>query len=146
MAGMPVGLQAHPERKVNADSRNNVEAVAPVEALANSSNSASNTPPMDEATNPITGLLLTALVIFTAIAVSGGKSAKWKLLNLLVIVGFSTLGFFVSFAFNEWSINSSLGVTVAIPLIASCGIASALVCIRQNKKRRASNASHHRLL
>jgi hypothetical protein len=90
---------------------------------------------VDQATNPIAGFLLLGFIIFAAVAVNGGEGAKWKLLNLLIVLGFAGVGFIISFAFNEWSDSSALAVAVAVPIIAAFGIASASVCMRQNKKR-----------
>jgi hypothetical protein len=49
---------------------------------------------MDQAANPnpMASVFLVGLIVLTCIALIGGKGAKWKLLNLLIIIGFMAAG------------------------------------------------------
>jgi hypothetical protein len=60
-------------------------------------------------------VLLAGLIVVSALAIAGGKGAKWKLLNLIVILGFMGLGLFIGYAAGVWGKNMEIGATRPYP-------------------------------
>lgn len=82
--------------------------------------------------NPIGGLFLLALIVLAIFAIVGAKESKWKLLNLLIIVGFTGLGLLVGFLIGG---NTATGGHLSAALMAPVGAVGAFGCIRRNKMR-----------
>jgi hypothetical protein len=82
--------------------------------------------------NPIGGVFLLALIVLMILAVVGAKESKWKLLNLLIIVGFMGLGLLAGFLIGG---NTAIGGHVSAALMTPVGAVGAFVCIRRNKIR-----------
>jgi len=80
-------------------------------------------------------LPLILLVICAVLAVAGAKGAKWKLLNVAIIVGFMVLGFGIGWLLGLWGGNMTIGAEAAVPLSLLLGALGGLGCIRRNKWR-----------
>ena len=81
------------------------------------------------------GILLLVLLLLSAFAVIGGRGAKWKLLNFLIIVAFMGAGFCIGFGLGAWGGNMVIGGHAAAPLMILLGAVGAYGCIRHNKQR-----------
>jgi asparagine N-glycosylation enzyme membrane subunit Stt3 len=85
--------------------------------------------------NPMGSVFLVGLIVLTCIALIGGKGAKWKLLNLLIIIGFMATGLLVGFALGAWGGSAEIGGHAAASLTILLGCVGAFGCIRRNKRR-----------
>jgi hypothetical protein len=85
--------------------------------------------------NPMGVVFLVAMVILSIMAIFGAKGAKWKMLNLLIILGFAAFGLGLGAAAGAWAGNSALGGHIAAAIIFPFGAIGALGCLRRNKRR-----------
>jgi hypothetical protein len=90
--------------------------------------------------NPVGGLFLLLLIVLTVWAIFGAKGAKWKLLNLLIIVAFVGVGLGLGYLAGLWSSNMAIGAHFSVLLATLLGSAAAYVCLRRNGKRSALHA------
>ena len=76
-------------------------------------------------------------------AVVTAKGAKWKLINLGVIVGLIFVGLLTGLVAGMWARNNALGVDIALPLAIMLGFVGGLGCYRRNnwREKRATAAS-----
>jgi hypothetical protein len=63
---------------------------------------------------------LLAMVAMTIAAVVTAKGAKWKLINLGIIVGLISLGLFTGLAAGLWARNNALGAYIALAIRHGC--------------------------
>jgi len=96
---------------------------------------------MDANQNPFGGILLLLLVALTVWAIIKGKGMKWKLLNLLIIVGSIAFGLGTGFAAGMWSDNMSFGGHLGLALGSLFGVVGAYECVSLNKRRNAIAAA-----
>lgn len=80
-------------------------------------------------------VLLAGLIVVAALAIAGGKGVKSKLLNVIIILGFMSLGLFIGYAAGMWGKNMEIGAEAALPLSISLGLVAAIGCLRRNKTR-----------
>jgi hypothetical protein len=80
-------------------------------------------------------VLLAGLIVVSALAIAGGKGAKWKLLNLIIILGSMGLGLFIGYVAGMWGKNMEIGAAAALPLSILLGLVAAIGCLRRNKTR-----------
>jgi hypothetical protein len=86
------------------------------------------------------GFWLVALVVLSGWAIIEGQGAKWKVLNLVIILAFMAGGFGIAVALVRiWGGNPEIGGHAAVPLMILLGCVGALGSIRRNKMR-AKNA------
>ena len=77
-------------------------------------------------------VFLLALIILSIFAIAGAKGLKWKLLNLLIIVGFMAGGLTIGLAVGG---DSATGGHLAAALMPPLGAVGAFACLRRNKRR-----------
>jgi hypothetical protein len=80
-------------------------------------------------------VLFLLLIIVAGIAIAGAKKTKWKLINLIIILGFAGFGLAVGYCIGLWRHNMALGTDVAIPLGISLAAAGVAGCSAWNKRR-----------
>lgn len=85
--------------------------------------------------NPASPILFLAFLVLSIIAIAGGKPAKWKLYNLLIILGCVALGLAGGYMLGVTSGNMKLGADLAVSFLLIFGAAGAYVCMRRNMKR-----------
>ncbi len=78
---------------------------------------------------------LTALILGSGFAIAGGQKLKWKLLNLLIILGCMGLGFGIGYAAGLGSGNMGRVPDAALPFSMMFGIVAAFGCVRLNNWR-----------
>lgn len=78
---------------------------------------------------------LAALILGSGFAIAGGQSMKWKLLNLVVIVGCMGLGFGIGYAAGLGRENIGRVPNAALPFSMLFGIVGALGCVWWNSQR-----------
>jgi hypothetical protein len=83
--------------------------------------------------NPMGCVFLALLIVLGSMAVIGGKGAKWKLLNLLIIIGFMAAGITIGYALGVWGGNAAVGAHAGAPLMLGC--VGAFGCLRRNRWR-----------
>ena len=83
-------------------------------------------------------LLFVLLIVLAAVAIAGAKGMKWKLTNLVIILGFAGLGLAASYGMGLWRHNMALGAQVAMPLGISLAAAGVMRCSAWNKRRKAA--------
>jgi hypothetical protein len=84
-------------------------------------------------------IFLLILIGLSVVAIVGGKGAKWKLLNLLIIIGFMAVGLGIGWALGAWGSNMAIGAAAALPLAILLGCVGALGCYRRNGIRAKAN-------
>ena len=82
--------------------------------------------------NPANGVFLAVLIGLALLAILGAKEPKWKLINVLIIVGFMALGMLIGFLIGG---NTATGGRLSAELMAPVGAVGAFACIRRNKRR-----------
>jgi hypothetical protein len=85
--------------------------------------------------NPMSAIWYLLLIVLSCMAVVGGKGVKWKLLNLLIILGFMVGGVAVGFAFGAWGSSGKIAGDLAFALMPLLGCVGAFGCMRRNKAR-----------
>jgi len=78
---------------------------------------------------------LSALVLGAGFAIAGGQSAKWKCLNVSIIVGCMALGFGIGYAVGLGSQNLGSVKGEGWPVAMMFGIVGALGCLQLNSWR-----------
>jgi hypothetical protein len=81
-------------------------------------------------------VLLAVFALFTIFSLARAEG-RWKLWNLLIIIGSCAVGFFVAYLAGVWSRNMALGGEIAVPTTLAFGSFAAVLCPR---KKRAPNA------
>ena len=80
-------------------------------------------------------ILIVALVVLSGAAVAGGRGAKWKAVNLGIIIGVMAVGFGIGFLVGRISDDITAGGHVATSLMLLLGCLAAVGCIVRNKLR-----------
>lgn len=83
-------------------------------------------------------ILILALIVLSGAAVAGGRSAKWKALNLCIVIGVMAVGFGIGFLIGRISDDVTVGGHVATSLMLLLGCLAAVGCIVRNKLRQTS--------
>jgi 1,4-dihydroxy-2-naphthoate octaprenyltransferase len=78
---------------------------------------------------------LVPLILGAGFAVAGGQDAKWKSVNLLIIVGCMAVGFGIGYAAGLGSQNLGRVPDGGWPFSMMFGIVAALVCVQLNSQR-----------
>ena len=73
---------------------------------------------------------LFGLLTFFAVTRAEGK---WKIWNLLIILGCCGIGFGIAYFAAVWSRNMALGGQLVVPSICACGSLGAVFCPRKKK-------------
>jgi hypothetical protein len=81
------------------------------------------------------GIEALLLMAASVLAIAGAKEMKWKLLNLLIILGFVATGVGIGFLIGIWGGNPAIGGHTVLPLSTLLGAVGGLGCIRRNKWR-----------
>ena len=80
-------------------------------------------------------ILVLALIVLSGAAVAGGRGAKWKAVNLGIIIGIMAVGFGIGFLIATISGDITAGGHVATSLMLLLGCVAAVGCIVRNKMR-----------
>jgi hypothetical protein len=91
--------------------------------------------------NPMGTLAFIACLVLSIIALVGAKGIKWKLLNLVIILGFMAASLVIGFGFGVWGNSQTVGANVAVVLMPWLGLVGALGCIRRNKRREKQSST-----
>jgi hypothetical protein len=83
----------------------------------------------------MTMLWLVTLILGSGFAIASGEGVKWKLLNVVIILGCMGLGYGLGYALGLGSGNLGSVPNQALPLAMMFGIVGALGCLWQNKSR-----------
>lgn len=83
-------------------------------------------------------ILILALIILGGAAVAGSRGAKWKAVNLGIIIGIMAVGFGIGFLIGRISDDMTAGGHVATSLMLLLGCLAAVGCIVRNKLRHTS--------
>lgn len=75
------------------------------------------------------------LVLFSAWAIIGGNGAKWKLLNLVIILAFMAGGIGIGFALGTWGGNAAIREQPAASFMILLGCVGAFACALRNRMR-----------
>jgi hypothetical protein len=78
---------------------------------------------------------LVSLILASAFAIAGGQGVKWRLLNILIILGCMGIGFGLGYAAGLGSKNMGMVPNQAIPFSMMFGIVGALGCVWLNQGR-----------
>jgi hypothetical protein len=78
---------------------------------------------------------LVPVILGSGFAVAGGQSVKWKLFNLVIILGCMGLGFGIGYAAGLGSKNLGRIPDAGLPFALLFGIVAALGCIKLNSLR-----------
>jgi hypothetical protein len=78
---------------------------------------------------------LAALILGSGFAIAGADGVKWKVLNVIIIVGSMGLGLGVGHAAGLGRGDFGSVPNAATPFAMIFGIAGAMVCIAQNNSR-----------
>ncbi|PYX33580.1 MAG: hypothetical protein DMG80_05860 [Acidobacteria bacterium] len=88
-------------------------------------------------TTPGNPIIFLVFIVLTVIAIFGAKPAKWKLYNLLVILGACDIGIALGAVPVAFGGNSEISGHLAAAFMPIFGAAGAYVCMRRNSKRNA---------
>jgi len=83
----------------------------------------------------MTMLWLVTLLLGSGFAVASGQGVKWKLLNVVIILGCMGLGYGLGYALGLGSGNLGMVPNQALPLAMMFGIVGALGCLWRNNSR-----------
>jgi hypothetical protein len=78
---------------------------------------------------------LLSLILASTFAVAGGQGVRWRLLNILIILGCMGIGLGLGYAAGLGSKNMGMVPNQAIPFSMIFGIAGALGCLWLNQGR-----------
>ena len=78
---------------------------------------------------------LAALILGSGFAIAGADGAKWKLLNVIIIVGCMGVGLGLGHAAGLGEGNLGRIPNAATPFAMIFGIVGAMICISQNNSR-----------
>ena len=84
---------------------------------------------------PMTMLWLVTLLLGSTLAVASGEGVKWRLLNVVIILGCMGLGYGLGYALGLGSGNLGSVPNQALPLSMMFGIVGALGCLWQSNSR-----------
>jgi hypothetical protein len=90
-----------------------------------------------DAGNPI---IFLAFIVLTVIAVFGAKPAKWKLYNLLIILGACAFGVGLGVLPQAFGGDREISAHLAAAFLPIFGAAGAYICMRRNSKRAKASA------
>jgi hypothetical protein len=74
-------------------------------------------------------LWLVTLILVSGFAIASGHGMKWKLFNVLIILGCMSLGYCLGYAAGLGSKNMGMVPNAALPLAMMFGIVGALGCL-----------------
>jgi len=77
-------------------------------------------------------LWLVALLLGTGFAIATGPGAKWKILNMAIILGCMGIGLGLGYAIGLGSKNFGSVPNAAIPFSMMFGVLGAMVCVARN--------------
>jgi hypothetical protein len=77
-------------------------------------------------------LWLVPLLLGTSFAIATGPGAKWKVLNVAIILGCMGLGMGLGYAMGLGSKNLGVVPHAAIPFSMMFGVLGAMVCVARN--------------
>jgi hypothetical protein len=80
-------------------------------------------------------LWLAALVLGTGFAIATGQDVKWKLLNILIILGCMGVGFGIGYAAGLGSGNMGMIPHAGLPFSMMFGIVGAMGCVARDTLR-----------
>jgi hypothetical protein len=80
-------------------------------------------------------LWVVTLVLSSGFAIAAGQGAKWKLLNVVIILSCMGLGFGIGYAVGLGSKNMGFVPQAGLPISMMFGIVGALVCVGRNMGR-----------
>jgi hypothetical protein len=83
----------------------------------------------------MTMLWLVTLILGSGFAVASGEGAKWKFLNMVIILGGMGLGYGLGYSLGLGRGNFGSVPNQALPLSMMFGIVGALGCLWQNNSR-----------
>jgi hypothetical protein len=83
----------------------------------------------------MTMLWLVTLLLGSGFAVASGDGVKWKLLNVVIILGFMGLGYALGYSLGLGTGNFGRVPNQALPLSMMFGIVGALGCLWQSNSR-----------
>jgi hypothetical protein len=75
---------------------------------------------------------LAALILGLGFAIASGHGAKWKALNVVIILASMGLGFGLGYAVGLGSENMGFVRNQSVPFAMAFGIVGALACIARN--------------
>jgi hypothetical protein len=81
----------------------------------------------------MSGLSLIALLGLSIMAILSAKGIKWKLLNIIIILGCAAAVVGIGAAVGAWGGNMKIGGLVAMPLAICLGAVGAFGCWWRNK-------------
>jgi hypothetical protein len=90
--------------------------------------SVNNTPPGSE-------FILLVFLVLSVVAIAGGKPAKWKLYNILIILASCVFGSALGTLPIMWGMDEAISAQLAASFTLIFGAAGAYVCMRRNTKR-----------
>ena len=79
-------------------------------------------------------LWLVALLLGTGFAIATGRGAKWKILNVVVILGCMGVGLGLGRAIGLGSKDFGVVPKAAIPFSMMFGVLGAMVCVARNTR------------
>ena len=83
----------------------------------------------------MTTIWLIALILALGFAIGGSDGWKWRLLNVVIILGCAAMGFGIGYAAGLGRGNLARAPDAGAPFGMMLGIVGAMVCIRGNEQR-----------
>jgi hypothetical protein len=83
----------------------------------------------------MTTIWLIALILALGFAIGGSDGWKWRLLNVIIILGCAAIGFGIGYAAGLGRGNLARAPDAGAPFGMMLGIVGAMVCIRGNEQR-----------
>jgi hypothetical protein len=80
-------------------------------------------------------LWLVTLILGSGFAIASGQGVKWKVLNVVIILGCMSLGYGIGYAAGLGSKNLGAVPHAALPFSMMFGIVGALACVQRNNWR-----------
>ena len=77
-------------------------------------------------------LWLVGLLLGTGFAIATGPGAKWKILNVVIILGCMGIGLGLGYAIGSGTKNFGAAPNEAIPFSMMFGVLGAMVCVARN--------------
>ena len=87
----------------------------------------------------MTTIWLIALILALGFAIGGSDGWKWRLLNVIIILGCAAIGFGIGYAAGLGRGNLARAPDAGAPFGMMLGIVGAMVCIRGNERRSSSS-------